>query len=395
MRDLAVIVAVLVTGWVLLRPRLAGSDLWRATITPLASIIGSGFLVLGPILGSNFGKFAPLVMLALCVLAAAFGSAVQFNIALLERGQRSTTEERLEVVASIALTLAYLISVTYYLNLFGAFGTSLTSFNSETEARILTSVVFLVILGVGWTRGFHSLENMEYGSVMIKLSMIGGLLIGLCLFFQERWRDDLLVFSPPSEVGLEGLMLVFGLIVTVQGFEISRYLGDEYEAETRIRSMRLAQAVSTVIYLVYISLVAYLFKSDRIPVSETAIIGMMEQVAPILPGLLVLAALSAQFSAAVADTNGAGGLILELSRQRVSSRQGYLAIGVLGLLLTWSANVFEIISYASRAFAAYYALQCCLAVLGARRLRRWGLALAYGVLALLGVAILLFGTPVE
>ena len=37
-------------GAVLLWPRLADAPLWRATITPLASILGSGFLVLGPIL---------------------------------------------------------------------------------------------------------------------------------------------------------------------------------------------------------------------------------------------------------------------------------------------------------------------------------------------------------
>ena len=54
--------------------------------------------------------------------------------------------------------------------------------------------------------------------------------------------------------------------------------------------------------------------------SETAIIDMMHLVAPILPGLLVAAALAAQFSAAVADTSGSGGLFEELTQGRISTR---------------------------------------------------------------------------
>lgn len=52
---------------------LAKSRLWRATTTPLASIIGSGFLVLGPILDKSYGNLAALVMLALCAVAYLFG----------------------------------------------------------------------------------------------------------------------------------------------------------------------------------------------------------------------------------------------------------------------------------------------------------------------------------
>jgi hypothetical protein len=44
-------------GAVLIWPRVANSIVWRATITPLASIIGSGFLVLGPILGVSYGGY--------------------------------------------------------------------------------------------------------------------------------------------------------------------------------------------------------------------------------------------------------------------------------------------------------------------------------------------------
>ncbi|MEK9751843.1 MAG: hypothetical protein VW338_01335 [Rhodospirillaceae bacterium] len=41
-----------------------------------------------------------------------------------------------------------------------------------------------------------------------------------------------------GNVTWRAMTLGFGLIVTVQGFETSRYLGDEYDATTRNRSMR-------------------------------------------------------------------------------------------------------------------------------------------------------------
>lgn len=53
-------------GLVLLQPRLMHAPAWRATITPLASIIGSGFLVAGPILAHAAGNLAWLAMRA-CV----------------------------------------------------------------------------------------------------------------------------------------------------------------------------------------------------------------------------------------------------------------------------------------------------------------------------------------
>lgn len=38
----------------------------------------------------------------------------------------------------------------------------------------------------------------------------------------------------------------------VQGFETSRYLGDSFDADTRIRSCHLSQIVSTSVYLLFI-----------------------------------------------------------------------------------------------------------------------------------------------
>jgi hypothetical protein len=106
--------------------------------------------------------------------------------------------------------------------------------------------------------------------------------------------------------------------------------------------------------MIYIGFLAYIFEPSAIKLDETAIIDMMAIVAPILPLLLVAAALSAQFSAAIADTSGAGGLFTEVSKGKLKPNQSYALLVIIGIALTWSANIFEIISYASRAFVYYY-----------------------------------------
>ncbi|MDK3017442.1 amino acid permease [Pseudodonghicola flavimaris] len=398
MQNLAILLATIALLGVLMWPRLSEAPLWRATVTPLASIIGSGFLVLGPILDDGYGLYAPIAMAALCLGAWVFGAAVRFNIAAIERagGRRSRAEERVETLASWALAFAYVISVCYYLNLFGAFAVSLTPLKGPDHAREVTTAVFLVVLIAGWARGFGALERMEQVAVSLKLAIILGLLVGLAQYVAQHAVAGDLVLNDPGLSGWPAVTLAFGLIVTVQGFETARYLGETYDARTRIRAMRLAQALATLIYMVYICLLAFDFPAGEVALTETAIIDLMQLVAPILPVLLVAAALAAQFSAAVADTAGSGGLVAELTGGRISSRQSYVLLVAIGILLTWSADVFQIISYASRAFAAYYALQAVIAALAARG--RPGTAWrgpAFVALALLGLAIVIFGTPVE
>ncbi len=397
--DFMIVLSVLLTGVVLFLPRFAKSGLWRATVTPLASIIGSGFLVLAPILVSAYGRIAPLVMAGLCVGAYLFGAALRYNIA--ERNEAGASEdlyvERLEIAASWALVFAFMISVGYYLNLFGAFAISQTPFDGQTNAKLLTSAVYLLILTVGWFRGFRALEKMEYTAVTIKLAIIMGLLVGLCWYFYGKASNGDLFFHASTLTGWPALTLAFGLVITVQGFETSRYLGSEYSPQVRISSMQLAQIVCGIIYMVYIGLFAFAFDRSEFQLDETAIIDLMAMVTPLLTVLLVLAALAAQFSAAIADTSGSGGLVEELTRGRMTARYGYVLLVAIGIVMTWEADVFQIIAYASRAFAFYYTLQSAIA---ARRAfitsgSGWHRKLGFCVLVVAGAMIVLFGNDVE
>jgi hypothetical protein len=78
---------------------------------------------------------------------------------------------------------------------------------------------------------------------------------------------------------------------------------------------------------------------------------------------LAAAAIGSQFSAAVADDSGAGGLLEDITHKQLSIRHAYLLILLVTLTLTWSTDVNEIIAYASRAFALFYMFQCVVAFL--------------------------------
>lgn len=396
--NVAILLSVVLASVLLLSPRFSKSKVWRATVTPLASIIGSGFLVLAPILVSAYGRNAPLVMAGLCLGAYLFGAAIRFNIFARNEPNpvEDVTAERLEIGASWALVFAFMISVAYYLNLFGAFGVSLTPYNGAINAKLLASAVYLLILVVGWLSGFKALEKMEYTAVTVKLAIIVGLLVGLVYYFYHKATTSGLYFHEADLSGWPAFTLAFGLIITVQGFETSRYLGHVYSPMTRIKSMQLAQVVSGVIYMLYITLFAYAFDRGEFQLSETAIIDMMGLITPIFPLLLVMAALAAQFSAAIADTSGSGGLFQELTRGRMTARYGYALLVAIGLFLTWKADVFQIIAYASRAFAIYYTLQSAIA---ARRAfivpGAWPQKVGFSLLVILGSMIVLFGNDVE
>ncbi len=395
--NILILAAVVMTAAVMWLPKLHRSDTWRAMITPLASIIGSGFLVLGPLLDASYGKYAPLVMAGLCLGAYALGSAVRYNISTNHHrtGKLGLVANRMDTAASWTLGFAYIVSVAYYLNLFGAFGLSLTPLDNRLDAQLLTSAVFLLILYVGWTRGFSSLELMEYLSVSVKLAIIAGLLVGMAGFFTDKWQSGGLIFNAATQTGWQGVMLALGLIVTVQGFETSRYLGATYDAETRITSMKWAQWLSSLIYMIYILLMAYVFERGQLELTETAIVDMMKVVAPILPVLLVGAALAAQFSAAVADTSGSGGLFHELSGGRISERLAYAGLCGIGLLITWTADVFQIIAYASKAFAAYYAIQSAIAAVMAWQRDERVRSVFFAMLCLGAGAAVFLGKAVE
>ncbi|MEM8678080.1 MAG: hypothetical protein AAGF97_01890, partial [Planctomycetota bacterium] len=163
-----------------------------------------------------------------------------------------------------------------------------------------------------------------------------------------------------SEIDWQDTRVLLGLLIVVQGFETSRYLGDEHPAELRIATMRRAQLIAAGIYVVFIALTTVLFHPG-LGADVTAIIQLTAPLAAVLPILLSVAAIGSQFSAAVADTEGCGGLVSDITHNQLPTRFAYLLILIVTVFITWETDVNQIIAYASRAFALYYMLQCTVA----------------------------------
>ncbi len=387
-----IVVALVCGSYLAFSKRLRSSTSWKATSTPLASIMGSGFLISAPLLAGVAGNYAVLCMGILLVTAYLIGEVMRFNIRHFEPIENDQgTAQEVALLSRVVLAGAYFISVTYYLQLLAAFALHIVGVEDLEAARWLTTGLLVLIGGIGVWRGLAELERVDKYAVSLNLGMIAALLVGLLIYNLDlaaagRWR---LPDVSPS-LDLHGLRVVLGLLIVVQGFETSRYLGESHTAEQRISTMRAAQLISTVVYLSFLALTTVLFEHG-LGADVTAIIEMCRPVAVVLPVLLTIAAIGSQFSAAVADDSGAGGLIEELTDNKLPARYAYLMIMLVAITITWETNVNEIIAYASRAFALYYFLQCVVAALVARQMGR-GFA-GFAALVLVCLVVFLFGLP--
>lgn len=398
------LIGSLIFAFVTLHPRLLRNTAWRATVTPLASIIGSGFLIAGPILGEASGRYATLAMLGLCAIAWLFGSAIRYNIGhaepLIEPDGSPLWLERMDKASDFSLALAYFVSVAYYLNLFAAFGLRMIGSGAPMLIRLVTIAIIILLGAIGTFRGLRWLENIELPAVGIKLALIAGLMLALIAGFGQSIVDrTLMVPMIDHPRGLHELGILLGLVILVQGFETSRYLGHSYPPDLRIRTMRRAQLIATAIYVPFIAMMTPFFLNNPIrgPLSETAIIDILQPLGWAVAPLIIVTALASQLSAAIADMNGAGGLVNSASSHRVSVRWGYAGTAGVAILITLSANIFEIITYASKAFVLYYGIQSLTAAILAVKHgnKDYGRSAIYAAGVIVALAVLWFGIPAE
>lgn len=391
-------IALVITLFLAFSRKLAHSESWKATVTPLASIMGSGFLVVAPLLAESVGYFAVLCMGVLLILAYAVGSAIRFNIRYFEPIEHQKgSAQAVSFVSRIVLAGAYFISVTYYLQLLSAFLLKAFGYDSDFVANIITTLILILICGVGMWRGLGELEKIETYAVSLNLGMIAGLLFSLAVYNVQllqsgQWHLPIL----DSSIDLHDLRVLLGLLIVVQGFETSRYLQSQHPAELRIKTMRIAQWISAAIYLVFLTLMTVLFHKGM-GADVTAITSMVAPVAVLLPILISVAAIGSQFSASVADTSGAGGLVVDIAREKIPVRYAYMLILIVTIFLTWATDVNGIIAYASRAFALFYTLQSAVAAIVAMQSKsvenHTQKATFYSVISLLCLMVFLFGVP--
>ena len=271
--------ALIISVILLFYRRLINSSAWRAFITPLASIMGSGFLVCAPLLYSNTGNYAVFAMIFLLGLAYAVGSVIRFNIEYGEpifekkvlikdnaRGEHrlhiahrnaahlvgaGEASAFLEKSSHFVLAGAYCISVSYYLQLLASFALQYFPATHEWYGKALVTIILSGIAIIGTVKGLKGIERIERIVVSINIAMIIALLAGLIyhnctLTIHGNWYihhistqyDNLHVFR-----------VLMGMLIIVQGFETSRFLGSDHSRKERIQTMKWAQLVSSFIYI--------------------------------------------------------------------------------------------------------------------------------------------------
>ena len=365
-----------------------------ATATPLASIFGSGFLVIVPILAGAVGPYSWLAMICVCGLAYAVGSVIRFNIRqtepLLEAGKAPHRAVFFERTSDLALVIAYAISVCLYIRILAAFLLGGLGIDTPINEHIVTVAVISIIGFVGYTKGLDMLQNLEKIALGVTLIIILALLSGFAFYDLNTLKGTgIQLPKMPDHNWWQILTIVGGTLIVVQGFETSRYLEEEFDTDTRIRSCRLSQIVSTGVYIVFILLAIPLMHFLGKKVEDNALIMLAGKASVLLPVPLVIAAVLSQFSAAVADAIGGGGNMVEATKQHVDDRHAYLLIcGVAAIVAFF--NTLTVLALASRAFAFYYTLQCLVAFnVSKSPVQKFGIALVAAAL----VFITLFAVP--
>jgi len=367
------VILVVIAATVLLfmfQPRLLKNVSWQATLTPLSSIIGSGFLIIAPMLASVIGVYSPLAVTGIVVLAYAIGGVIRFNIIHAEPLLHDTNAHpliyKIDFVANAALSLAYVTAVAFYLSLLSSFLMNYLGFEDALGwERTLTTIIIVFIATTGFLRGLGGLEKLEAFAMSIQLSIVAALLIGVSVYdYNFIQSEQSLNFNIQERSWITKAFMLAGILLVVQGFETSRFLGEKYHADMRVRTMRRAQIISGILYVVSVIILMPIVQHLNLAHIRIAdIVAATGLAATALPLMLIVAAIMSQFSAGVADTVGAGGLASETSRGRLSSNKGYLVVSLFAIILIWTADLLEIIALASRAFALYYLLQCVVALI--------------------------------
>lgn len=397
----ATLAALLVAGG-LSFGRFARSESWAATVTPLASIIGSGFLISGPLLAREFGGAAIWAMAALLALAYAVGEAIRWNIIHVENYLLGKPFNDKVVwaarITQLVLAGAYAVSVAYYLKLLAEFVMQPLAVPNAWHgliSNIGVTVIIIVLMILAFGGGLRRVEHVAHGTVSIKIGIIAGLLAGLGCWWLMNLGTTASV--PPARVSWQSVPMLLGLLITVQGFETSRYLGHAYSQAVRVSTMRHAQWIATAIYLAFLALLTPFLAVAAEAQGVAGILDIMRMVAVPLGAFVLIGAVSSQLSAAVADSIGSGGLMNEVSRRRLSVPTAFAIASVLAVAVVWLTDPFEVVAVSSRAFALFYAMQCGLALLVSWRTGQGGWLLRTGALAI-GIVCLIAaaaGAPAE
>ncbi|KYH24209.1 hypothetical protein HAPAU_36800 [Halalkalicoccus paucihalophilus] len=391
---LIVLVTLIGLNWVLYSSHVQNSERYQAMVVPIANIMDIGFVLLAPAIVYITGLESPLTYAGLCALAYAMGWVIRYNI---ERFEPIAKERGIlhdcSYVANWMLIIASIVNVGYYLQLMGVIIIYPFDFGNGDSIATIIAVVSLIALGViGYFFGLSRFNQMGQRTTAFNLAAVLAIIAGFLAYnggaaVAGNWSVP--AYNPP--VTTTDFRYILGFYVIVQGFEASRYLTKEYSTSRRIQTMRNAQIIATVIYVLFSVSTLFLFDEVGYAPTPAVIITISEVASPVLPLLVLLLVIGSQFSASINDIHSRSDTMEELSDQRIPRRYTFPLLAAGSIVVVLSMDVFTVVAAASRMFAAYYALQCLIALIIAGRRRQWTHFVGFTAVGLAMVAIAIFG----
>jgi len=382
-------------AWFLYRPKVQASATYKAMVVPLANIMDVGFIVLSPIIVVLVGYDAPWVMLGLCLLAILMGFAISYNINNYEPLVGKPDKlHRWNSAALWSLVLASVANIAYYaLLLMTLVLLPIGDLYSPELASATAAALLAALMVYGFVKGLAKLNDLGNKTTAFNLAAIVAVLVAFAIFNIQRlvgtdfdWPD----FNAPNDA--ETFRKVLGLFALVQGFEASRYLGAYFSTEVRIKTMRSAQYIASIVFVLFVALSLILFATVKVKPDAAAIFTVSSEVSVFLPFLIMAAALGSELSAIVNATESRTDMLAQQVGDRLTKRWTFPLLLVPTILVVLLTDVTSAVALASRVFALYYLLQAYIAGRLAWRAKKWGwvaffigLGLAMGAGAVFGI----------
>jgi hypothetical protein len=384
---------VLALAYVLYRPRIQQSKEYQATVVPLSNIMDVGFILFAPAIVLLVGFRAPFFMLGICLVAIAAGLAIAYNIRHYEPIEgEGGHPDRIEIIAEWSLLGASMVNIAYYTMILVTLVQLPFDWNSVNGRTVMGVALLAVLVIVGLGGGMDFLNKMGNRTTAFNLAAVIGVVVAFLVANVQEALGGRWDLGPSPDLGTEEIRKMIGLFAIVQGFEASRYIGVRFGAERRVTTMRVAQAVSTVVFVIFTItlLLAFLPTPDGISEDGTAIFAVSGLVGSLLPWLLLLAALGSQTSAIIGATSSRSDMLVN---HKVPRTRTFPIILIPAILLVIFVDVNMAVNLASRVFAAYFTIQAALAVLLASRKQNWPAVAGFVGVGLMMLVILVFGLP--
>jgi hypothetical protein len=384
---------LLALAYVLYRPRIQQSKDYQATVVPLANIMDVGFILFSPAIVLLVGFRAPFFMLGICLVAIAAGLAIAYNIRNYEPVEgEGGRPDRLERISEWSLLGASMVNIAYYTMILMMLIQLPFDWDSVNGRTVMGIALLAVLVVIGMSGGMDWLNQAGNRTTAFNLAAVIGIVIAFLVANVQEALGGRWDLGPSPDLGTEEIRKMVGLFAIVQGFEASRYIGVRFGSERRVSTMRVAQVVSTIVFVLFVVtlLLAFLPPPPGVEEDASAIFAVSALVGDMLPWLLLLAALGSQTSAIIGATSSRSDMLVHHKIPRTTT---FPIILIPAIMLVIFVDVNMAVNLASRVFAAFFTIQASLALILASRKKNWWAVAGFAGVALVMLTIMVFGLP--